>query len=251
MPVSEQGGCGTCPQVQVVDNVMAKILLVEDDYAAGEMLQSWLEHLQHSVELVRRGDEAEDRLKLYSYDLVLLDWNLPGKSGIEVCRGFRAGGGQTPVLMLTSKNSVDDKAEGLYGGADDYLSKPYDIKELAARITALLRRAPAFKPSRLQVGEITFDAVEHQVLINNEIVHLLPKEFALLELFLKHPNQLLSTELLLNKVWSSESDTTASVVKAHIYNLRKKISRAASPVINTVHGLGYRLDTGKKSESAD
>lgn len=225
---------------------MAKIIVVEDDYATGTMVQTWLEHLQHSVELVTRGDEAHDRLKIYSYDLIVLDWNLPGKSGIEVCRAFRSNGGQTPILMLTSKSSIDDKTEGLYGGADDYLTKPFDMKELTARTVALLRRSPAFKANRFELGQITMDTLEHKVFVNNTELPLLPKEFALLELFLKHPNQLLSSELVLNKIWSSESDTTAATVRSHVYNLRKKLQNVDNPVIATVHGAGYRLELKKE-----
>ncbi len=226
---------------------MAKIIVVEDDFALGTMVQTWLENSQHSVELVNRGDDASALLQTYLYDLIVLDWNLPGKSGVEICRDFRNAGGQTPILMLTSKGSIDAKVEGLFSGADDYLTKPFDMKELAARVIALLRRNSVFKPNRLELGQIVFDSVEHVVLIDGKQVQLLPKEYALLELFLKHPNQLLSSEFILEKIWTSESDTTASTVRAHMYNLRKKLQNVSNPVIATVHGAGYRLElAGKK-----
>lgn len=229
---------------------MAKILLVEDDEAIGLNLQLYLEHMHHTVEFVTQGEEASDRLKLYKYDLVILDWNLPKKSGVNVCREFRAAGGQTPVLMLTSMTTTESKVTGLDGGADDYMTKPFDLKELGSRVAALLRRVPMYTPSRLQVGQITIDVVEHTVLIDNEKIHLLPKEFALLELFLKNPGQLLSNEILLNKVWTSESDTTASVVRTHVHNLRKRLQSVANPTIATVHGLGYRLELDQLPSAA-
>lgn len=221
---------------------LAKIIVVEDDFALGTMVQTWLENSQHSVELVERGDEAISRLKTYLYDLIVLDWNLPGKSGVDICRDFRNGGGQTPILLLTSKGSVDNKVEGLHSGADDYLTKPFDMKELSARVIALLRRSSVFKPNRIEIGQIVLDSLEHHVFVDGKEVQLLPKEYALLELFLKHPNQLLSSEFILEKIWTSESDTTAATVRAHMYNLRKKLQKVENPSIATVHGAGYRLE---------
>jgi len=220
---------------------MAKILVAEDDRETGATLLLWLTQQQHSVELVTSGDEASARLKLYSYDVVVLDWDLPVQSGLDICKEFRASGGVSAILMITGKDTIDDKEEGLYSGADDYLTKPFKLRELAARISALLRRAPVFKPNNLQVGKITLDSIQHTVFAGGKEISLLPKEFALLELFLRHPNELLSTEMLLEKLWSSESDSTASVVKAHIHNLRKKLECVDDPVITNVYGLGYRL----------
>ncbi len=119
---------------------MAKILLVEDDNDMCEQIESWLQHEQHAVEVVKEGPEAADRLKFYKYDVVILDWQLPGMNGVEVLKKFRDQGGVTPVLMLTGKDKIEDKEQGLDSGADDYLTKPFHFKELSARLRAMLRR---------------------------------------------------------------------------------------------------------------
>lgn len=226
---------------------MAKILLVEDDTLVGKMVRDWLSGQQHVVELVTVGDEAAARLKLYSYDLIVLDWDLPVQSGLDVCKQFRASGGTSPVLMLTANDTIDHKEEGLYSGADDYLTKPFALKELSARIAALLRRPAVFRASNMQVGKITLDSIQHKAFVDGIEIPLLPKEYALLELLLKHPNELFSTQAILEKIWSSESDTTASVIKAHVSRLRKKLEHVDDPTITTVHGLGYRLVVNNKS----
>lgn len=223
---------------------MAKILVVEDDLATGLLIQTWMEHIKHVVELVDDGNEAIDRLRIYSYDLVVLDWNLPGKNGIEICKAYRSAGGRAPLLMLTSKSSIEDKSEGLYGGADDYLTKPFDVKELTARVAALLRRPASYTADIVEIGQIKIDKISNTVYVDGKEVRLVPKEYALLETFMRHPNQLFSADRLIELIWSSESDTTASVVKAHIYNLRKKLGNLSSPLIENIHSKGYKLHTG-------
>ncbi len=221
---------------------MAKVLVVEDDLDLLAKVKEWLGFEQHSVEAVTDGQEASERLRLYQYDLVILDWELPGLTGVDVLRLYRDTGGTTPVLMLTGKGAVDDKMVGLDAGADDYLTKPFHLKELSARMRALLRRPPSFTGNILHARNITLDPCARKVTKSGQDIQLLPREFALLEFFMRHPNEIFSPEALLNRVWSSESDSTVGTVYTYIKTLRKKIAEPdGNSVIATVHGVGYKL----------
>lgn len=222
---------------------MAKILLVEDEPDISVIISEWLKNEHHVVELVETGDDALDRLKFYKFDIVILDWMLPGLSGIEVCKAYRAAGGMTPILLLTAKKHVDEKEQGLDAGADDYLTKPFEMKELSARIRALLRRPSAFSGSVLQVGDLQLEPNTFKVTRNGAEISLLPKEFALLEFMMRHPNQVFSAEALLDRVWSSDSEASPETIRTYIKRLRKKIDIEGQPsILSTVHGVGYKLD---------
>lgn len=223
---------------------MAKILVVEDDLDLSGKVNDWLSFEQHSVEVVHDGQEAYDRLRVYSYELVVLDWELPKMTGIEVCKQFRNHGGHTPIIMLTGKDALSEKEAGLDAGADDYLTKPFHLKELSARIRALLRRpVQSYTGSKLKFGELELDPLSRRVTRNNEELTLLPKEYALLEFFMRHPNEVFSPEALINRVWSSESETTADTIYTYMKMLRKKISPdAPGSVIKTIHGVGYKFE---------
>ncbi|MCC7527906.1 MAG: response regulator transcription factor [Candidatus Melainabacteria bacterium] len=222
---------------------MAKILLVEDDNDMCQQIESWLKHEQHAVEIVKEGPEAADRLKFYKYDVVILDWQLPGMSGVDVLKQFRNQGGSTPVLMLTGKGNIEEKEQGLDSGADDYLTKPFHFKELSARLRAMLRRPAVTTGNQLKLRGIELDLAARKVSREGEDVHLLPKEFALLEFLLRHPNEVFSPEALLDRVWHSESDSSVDTVYTTMRTLRKKISTEKSgALIKTVHGLGYTIE---------
>lgn len=223
---------------------MAKILVVEDDLDLTEMLQELLQHQQYVVECVADGKDADHCLKTYNYDLIILDWELPGMQGVEVCREARKRGLKTPVIMLTGKTEVDDKIEGLDTGADDYLTKPFSSKELLARVRALMRR-PAVKPSeKLQVGDLILDMQTRKVTNCGREINLLPKEFSILEYLMKHPNQVFNGDDLLNGVWASDAEAAPSSVRTQIYSLRKKLSEGDLPCpIQTVHGAGYKIES--------
>lgn len=223
---------------------MAKILIVEDDLGLSKMIRDWLVFEKHSVEEVADGDEALEKLRFYEYDLVILDWMLPGLSGVQVLREFRNARGSTPVLILTGKDTIPDKETGLDAGADDYLTKPFHMKELSARMRALLRRPRDIVTDAIKVGNLYLDRGKHKILKNNVEVKLLPKEFALIDFLMRHPNQVFSVDALLNRVWESESDATADAVTTCIKRIRKKLDTEGNPsIIRTVHGVGYRLDT--------
>lgn len=221
---------------------MAKVLLVEDDQELAAMLQSYLEHQHHAVEVLYDGSTAANHLKTHPYDIIILDWMLPGISGIDICQEFRARGGQTPVLILTGKGAAHDKVIGLDAGADDYLSKPFNTSELAARLRALLRRTSSVVTNQLTAGSITLDPDKHLAFYAGEVLQLLPKEFALLEFLMRHPNRVYSAEVLFNHVWSSESVATNEAVRSTVKRLRKKLEVCGSPdIIDTVYGVGYIL----------
>ena len=224
---------------------MAKILIVEDDSHLLSDVVDWLEFEQHTVESVGDGKEADERLKFYKYDLVVLDWELPSMHGIEVCKRYRAGGGLTPILMLTGKGHINEKEQGLDAGADDYLTKPFHLKELSARIRALLRRPATMTGAVLEVAGLKLDTNTKKLAKNDREISLTPKEYALLEFFMKHPNEVFSQEALLERVWSSESESSVFSVYTAVKSLRKKISDGDEKkcALATVHGLGYRLES--------
>lgn len=222
---------------------MAKVLVIEDEPDFSELIGSWLKTEHHTVETVDTGEDGLDRLKFYKYDIIILDWMLPGVSGVEVCRDYRSTGGTTPILMLTSKKHVDEKSQGLDAGADDYLTKPFELKELSARVRALLRRPSAFSGSILKAGALALEPNSFKVRRGEEEISLLPKEFALLEFLMRHPNQVFSAEAILDRVWASESEASPETIRTYIKRLRKKLDVEGQPsILATVHGVGYKLE---------
>lgn len=229
---------------------MAKILVVDDEPDFAILIGEWLRAEHHVVEVVETGEDAIDRLRFYKYDVVILDWVLPRMSGLDVCRAFRGAGGTTPVLMLTAKKHVDEKEAGLDAGADDYLTKPFEMKELSARIRALLRRPQAFSGSVLHVGDLMLEPTTYKVSRNGQDINLLPKEFALLEFLMRHPNQVFSAEALLDRVWSSDSEASPETIRTYIKRLRRKIDvNGQASILATVHGVGYKLEAPQQTSS--
>ena len=192
---------------------MAKILLVEDETDFSVLISSLLSSEHHTVETVGRGEEAVELLRSSQFDCLILDWNLPGISGLEVCKTFRQGGGKTPILMLTARSHVDEKSAGLDAGADDYLTKPFELKELSARVRALLRRPTDFSGTNLKVGGLIMDLPNYRVNRGGQVIKLLPKEFALLEFFMRHPNQVFSPETLIDRVWLAGEEASPETIR--------------------------------------
>lgn len=222
---------------------MPKILVVEDEKALSDVVIDYLSAQNYEVDHVADGKEALERLKFYSYDLVVLDWQLPNMEGPDICRSFRSSGGSTPVIMLTGKREVDDKEAGLDAGADDYLTKPFHMKELAARVRALLRRPSQVISKDLKARDISLDPTTHKVSKGEKVIDILPKEFALLEFLMRHPNQVFSAEALIERVWPTDSDSSPGAIRTYVNRLRNKIDTDGQPsLIATVHGIGYRLD---------
>lgn len=226
---------------------MAKILVVDDDPELIAKVQEWLIFHHYVVDLAHDGDEALHRLKFYQYDLVILDLELPKKNGQTVCQEYRQSGGTVPIIMLTGLTNIDDKLRGFENGADDYLTKPFNLKELLARLQALLRRPQNYTGAILQIDNLSLDPNLGTVTVMGENLPLLPKELSLLEFFMRHPDTVFSPEALLEKIWSSDCDSTISTVYTYIKTLRKKITTAdgKSPIVN-VHGRGYLFETQQK-----
>lgn len=221
---------------------MAKILLVEDNDDLANSVRTYLLFEHHTVEHINDGQKAADHLRAFQYDLILLDWNLPNKNGIDILKRFRELGGKTPVLMLTGHDTVDEKEAGLDSGADDYLTKPFQMKELGARVRALLRRPAAISSTNtLQAGKITIDTQKYRVTIDGQPITLVPREFQLLEFFMRHPNQVFSPEALLDRVWPSDSEASTEALRTALKRLRKKVDPEGD-LIRTVHGVGYILE---------
>lgn len=221
---------------------MAKILVVEDERDLATLIAGWLRRDHHLVEVVYDGNEAMHHLMVSDYDVIVLDWMLPGTNGVNVCQQYRANGGNASVIILTAKESLQDKEIGFAAGADDYLTKPFELKELAMRVKAQLRRAETTKHAVFNIQDIAVDIEEHRVIKAGKEVYLLPKEFRLLEFFVRHPNRVFSAEELLSSVWESDSIAQNDSVRGHITRLRKKLDTPGKPsIIITVHGVGYKL----------
>lgn len=222
---------------------MAKILIVEDDLMVANMVLDWVKSEHHVGEVVHTGTDGRDRLKFYAYDLAILDWQLPGISGIDICRDYRRNGGSMPILMLTGQNTMDHKEAGFDAGADDYLTKPFDLRELRARVRALLRRPSEMAPSLVGSSQLTLEYKDYSLIRNGERIKLLPKEFAVLELLLRHPGQFFTPDQILNQVWDSDSDSSVDALRACIKRLRQRIDKeGAASLIQTSRGFGYKID---------
>ena len=222
---------------------MSRILIVEDEEGLSGAIKEWLEDEYYVVSVVSDGVKALERLLAESYELILLDWMLPNLSGIDVCRKYRAAGGNSPILMLTAKSALAAKEEGLDSGADDYLTKPFNMRELSARVRALLRRPQTPPLTILEVGEIRIERNSRSVTKNDQLIRLLPKEFILLEVLIRHRGMVLSTEDLIDHVWGVSSEITPDTVRSHIKALRKKIDNPSMPsIIKTVHAVGYIIE---------
>ncbi len=226
---------------------MAKILVVEDDADTAAMIRTFLVFERHVVEMIADGTEALAHLKTFPYDLIIMDWQLPGTNGVDVCKEFRNRRGVTPILMLTGKHTVGDKEAGLDSGADDYLTKPFDLRELGARIRALLRRTPQLvaSSSLFEAGYLSLDVAKHEVKSKGEVIELGPREFQLLEFLMRHPNQVFAHDVLLNHVWSSQSEATEEALRTAMKRLRKKVDPDGE-VLRNVHGVGYILESSRK-----
>lgn len=226
-----------------------RILLVEDEPDLGAAIEKTLTRDRYVVDWTQNGNEAWSYLTQShtQYTMAVIDWMLPGLSGIELCKRLRARENPLPVLMLTARDSISDRVTGLDAGADDYLVKPFGMAELLARLRALQRRSPQLQTQNLQVGSLMLDYGSSSLVLQPQgsaiKILLTAKEFQLLEYLMKHANQIVSTEQIRNQIWTANSDSASNVVAAQIRLLRRKLSeQGMNNAIETVYGLGYRLN---------
>lgn len=222
---------------------MAKILVIEDDNALRESIADELSFKLHNVEQAGSRAQAMDKLEMSAFDIIVLDWQLPDGSGVDIMKQYREKGGTAPIIMLTGKDTIADKEIGFSSGADDYLTKPFEFAELIMRVTALLRRPQALHGNALKAGSITLDPERFRVTKDGAEVRLVPREFSLLEFLMRNPNTVFSADALLTRVWESEVDVSPAAVVACISRLRQKLEKKGDPpLIRNIHGVGYRLD---------
>ena len=220
-----------------------RILIVEDDDRIARPLAEDLRHQNHAVDIASDGVMGWEYAEISDYDLILLDWMLPKLDGIQLCKRLRLQGSQALILMLTARDTTTDKVAGLDAGADDYLVKPFELEELAARIRALSRRSPDTKGTILTHGLLQMNLGDRTVSYNSKNVSLTPKEYMILECFLHKPNQVFPRSALLDKLWELDRSVGENTIKTHITNVRQKLKVAGCTrdVIETVYGVGYRL----------
>jgi DNA-binding response OmpR family regulator len=221
---------------------MSKVLVVDDDQVLAKLVADWLKAEKFTVEVVHNGADAKALIQDFHYDAIILDWEMPDVTGLEILEQYRRGGGTALVLMLTGRDQIEDKESGLMKGADDYLTKPFHIKELIARLHAMLRRPRTVYQEELQVGNLRMNPHTRYFSIDDKEIELLPKEFALLECFMRHPGQVFAADALLNRVWKSEKAVNNETVRTCIKRLRQKVDRDGEESrIETLYGAGYRL----------
>jgi DNA-binding response OmpR family regulator len=224
-----------------------RILVIEDEVKVARALKEGLESERYQVVVARNGEDGFFLANTETFDLVLLDLMLPGRAGLEILEACRRRDLQTPVLILTAKDAVEDRVVGLDSGADDYMVKPFAFAELLARIRALLRRGRTDQVLRLKARDLEMDLVTHAVMRGGQVLDLTAREFELLEYLLRHQNQLVSREMLARDVWKETSRATPidNVVDVHVARLRKKVDREfRTKLIHTVRGVGFTLRYG-------
>jgi len=227
-----------------------RILLVEDEPAAAKMLSQGLREQSYAVDVAVDGDEAEFKVSINPYDLVILDVVLPRKSGIRVCEQMRASGSNTPVLMLTARDAVDDRIKGLDAGADDYLTKPFEYGEFLARVRALLRRGPAPHIEVIEVADLRIEVRARRVVRNGARIDLTAKEYALLEYLARRADELVNREDISEHVWDEAYDPCSNLIEVYMRRLRRKLDDGfKQKLLHTRRGEGYMLSAGENGDA--
>lgn len=219
-----------------------RVLIVEDEPRLNDIMKRGLSEEGYVVDAAFDGKEGAHLAGSIRYDVIVLDIMLPKKDGITVCRELRAAQVQTPIMMLTAKDTVEDKVAGLDAGADDYMVKPFAFNELSARLRALVRRKGAIAQPLLEVGSLVMDTVTREVRCGECLLELTNKEYTILEYFMENPNQVITRMVLEERAWNYESDTASNIIDVYIRRIRKKIQGAGGDdPIQTIRGAGYRL----------
>jgi DNA-binding response OmpR family regulator len=222
---------------------MAKILLVDDDHLIASLLEPMFEREGHVFEVATTGEDGLQMMKAFEFDVILLDWSLPGMSGLEVCQQYRRGGGSTYIIFLTGQHDINSREGGLDAGGDDYITKPFEFRELAARIRSVLRRPAGLLPTELLIDDLRLDPKSRTVTVGEKSVHLMPKESALLEYLMRHPNTNFDSQALLDAVWPSDSEASKETVRTWMRNLRQKLlTLGKEDFVKTKLGSGYIIE---------
>jgi DNA-binding response OmpR family regulator len=216
--------------------------LVEDDQKAARLLARGMHEEGFVVDIASSAEEADERAFVIDYELIILDWMLPGQDGLALCRTLRMRGVHTPILILTARDALGDRVTGLNTGADDYLTKPFAFEELLARVRALLRRSDLMRPTVLAVGDLSIDPVSHRVQRGERVVELTRTEFAILEMLVRRKGEVISRTRIAEQVWQADIQSIDNLIDVHVSNLRRKIDAPGAVVlIHTVRGRGYRV----------
>jgi DNA-binding response OmpR family regulator len=229
---------------KALGEIMAKILVVEDDVECADLVKKALVNNKNEVDVVHEGHAGLEWLSSQQYDIAIVDWELPGMSGMDLCRSFRSKRGETRILLLTGRNKVDDRIQGLDSGADDYLTKPFNLGELLARVRALLRRPVKNTDPVLEVGNVTLDPALGTVTCCDQVVPLTRKEYLLLDLLMRNVGSTVLSERIVNSVWNTDSEVTGDAVRCVVTRLKGKLDavKSSKVVIKNVYGMGYRLE---------
>lgn len=226
---------------------MSKILIVEDDTELAESVRSYLLGHGFNLEICGHGGDAKQLLQSFGYDLIILDWTLPGVSGDQICRDYRAAGGQTPVIFLTGKGDIDSLETALDSGADDYITKPFNVRELYARIKTLLRRRTGAFSSTLSIDNLELDPEKGIVTYKGQTVKLRAKETALLEFLMRNPNRVFSSQQLFDAVWPSDAEGSSDAVRTWMAYLRQKLAQVErADLVKTILGTGYTIECAEQ-----
>lgn len=227
-----------------------RILLVEDEPAAAQMAAKGLREQTYAVDIAGDGEAALYQASINDYDLILLDLNLPGKDGLEVCRELRASGSTVPVLMLTARDAVQDRIAGLDTGADDYLTKPYSFNELLARVRAILRRGPALTADTIEIADLVIDQKARIVKRAGNVIDLTAKEYALLEYLMRRADEVVGRADIAEHVWDENFDPFSNLIEVYIQRLRRKIDdNYPNKLLRTRRGEGYVLSSGEEKSN--
>ena len=216
-----------------------RLLLVEDDESLGDAVKTGLMQFGYIVEWLKDGEAARAAIKTESFELMILDLSLPKLSGMRLLQAIRNDHNATPIIILTARDSIQDRIKGLDNGADDYITKPFDLNELSARIRALIRRSQGRADTVLQYANVTLDPAAHTVMVDQEFINVPRREFALLQKLLENSGHVLSRDQLMQSIYSWDEDVDSNALEVHIHNLRKKLN---ANYIRTIRGIGYMAE---------
>jgi two-component system copper resistance phosphate regulon response regulator CusR len=225
-----------------------RVLLVEDDARIARFVAKGLREQAYAVDVTPTGDDALYQAEINSYDLVILDVMIPGRDGFAVCRELRKSGKRMPILMLTARDAVEDRIAGLDHGADDYLTKPFEFRELLARLRALLRRSGELRPPQIVVGDLVLDTAAQSVSRSGRNISMTTKEYALVEFLARNAGRVVGRAEIAEHVWDEAFDPFSNLIEVYVNRLRRKIDAEGKPLLQTRRGAGYVLGAGEAAE---